>query len=70
MFSAAKKQKNGIGLFILQLVLMEASFTLIFLWQRYCAVPENIHTPPTKVFLFCTPPFPLPVYFHTLLLNI
>ena len=26
--------------------------------QWHCAVPENIHTPPTEGFLFCTPTSP------------
>ena len=36
----------------------------------YCAVPENIHTPPTEGFLSCTAlPKEIPVYFHTFLLK-
>ena len=33
--SAVKMQKSGTGPFFYQLALMVASFTLIFLWQRY-----------------------------------
>ena len=38
----------------------------------YCAVPENIHTPPTESFLFYIlppPPKEIPVYLHILLLK-
>ena len=45
-----------------------------FMVHCKCAVPENIHTPPTAGrFLFCTPPPPpqeIPVYFNTLLLKL
>ena len=41
---------------------------------HYCAVPENIRTPPMEGFLFCSPPPPsslqeIPVYFPTFLLK-
>ena len=37
-----------------------------------CAVPENIHIPPQKVFVLQIPlsPQEIPVYFHTLILKI
>ena len=49
------------------------SFSFSFFFFSLCAVPENIHTPPTESFfvLHPSPPSPqeMPVYFHTFLLK-